>query len=98
MIGIVILGLTLVAAIMLSKHPTISAILLIIAVVLSVFNVSWVAGILWLIAAIMLLVRRPKINMHITVVQQLISHQKRMSDTIIIVRTTMTNIVINSKM
>ena len=53
MIGIVILGLTLVAAIMLSKHPTISAILL-IAVVLSVFNVSWVAGILWLIAAIML--------------------------------------------
>ncbi|KAK55476.1 DUF4064 domain-containing protein [Staphylococcus lugdunensis] len=60
MIGIVILGLTLVAAIMLSKHPTISAILLIIAVVLSVFNVSWVAGILWLIAAIMLLVRRPK--------------------------------------
>ena len=57
--GIVVLIIGLIGAILIGKKAKVAAILLIIAGVLSILG-NWINAILWIVAAIMLLVRKPK--------------------------------------
>ncbi|NWK83366.1 DUF4064 domain-containing protein [Staphylococcus sp. GSSP0090] len=58
-LGIILLIIALIAVFLISKKPKVAGILLIIAGVIS-FLGNWINAILWLVAGIMLLVRKPK--------------------------------------
>ncbi|MEB6044285.1 DUF4064 domain-containing protein [Staphylococcus pseudoxylosus] len=58
-IGIVILIIALIAAFLIGKKAKVAGILLIIAGVISLLG-NWINAVLWIIAGIMLLVRKPK--------------------------------------
>ena len=57
--AIVVLIIALIGAILIGKKPKAAAILLIIAGVLSLLG-NWINAILWIVAAIVLLVKKPK--------------------------------------
>ncbi|MCG7338961.1 DUF4064 domain-containing protein [Staphylococcus sp. ACRSN] len=59
--GIVVLIISLIGAILIGKKAKVAAILLIIAGVLSLLG-NWINVILWIVAGIMLLVRKPNTN------------------------------------
>ncbi|MGW7899699.1 DUF4064 domain-containing protein [Staphylococcus shinii] len=58
-IGIIILIIALVAAFLIGKKAKIAGVLLIIAGVISLLG-NWINAVLWIVAGIMLLVRKPK--------------------------------------
>ncbi|WP_255201492.1 DUF4064 domain-containing protein [Staphylococcus xylosus] len=58
-IGIIILIIALIAAFLIGKKAKIAGVLLIIAGVISLLG-NWINAVLWIVAGIMLLVRKPK--------------------------------------